>query len=255
MLRQNRIIQALKSKSGASMLFVLGIMLTLLFISTSVLVAASAAAGAAVSRRINNQLELYADGIQKAIHASLQASDKIHTNGGDLNKDVFGSSLSFEQALQTLGGQLIKVMYDNATATSLHFVSQAIDPITGLNVGFNNDPDLGFDGTVNIEIVSSVVSFDRADENGTLVPTQISPGVFELLPMYEPHRVQINAARVIITVVVERGTRRITSVVEYGYSGGLLESPTDPAAGGGYNQLLIVNAGEWEFVSHEKSGG
>jgi len=61
-----------KNNSGASLLFVLGIMMFLLIIGTSVLLAASTNAGFATNQRERNQIKILDESIHKTIMFSLQ---------------------------------------------------------------------------------------------------------------------------------------------------------------------------------------
>ena len=71
---QNKFFQRIHNKSGASLVFVLAVMLLLMQVGVSALLAASAGAGAGINERVGNQMNMYADSVQKSVMYSLQTS-------------------------------------------------------------------------------------------------------------------------------------------------------------------------------------
>jgi hypothetical protein len=233
-----RIIQTLKSKSGASMMFVLGVMLTLLFISTSVLVAASAAVGAVINRQVNNQLGLYADSIHRTVYHSLLDID------GDEGRDVrnLNNAGDIDPYPASLGGQLVAIMYhefrvenvpgDGPYVRSIRTfagedpVTREIDLQLGTRDFFNDDVDARFDaritdGWMEIDIEPTVQVISR-----------------------DPLSVMVSG-RVTVRVLIQSGNRRNASETIYNYTGGYLEGTSD--------KLIITDVGRWELVSYEKT--
>ena len=87
---KNRILAILRSKSGVSLMFVLGIMLLLLAIGASVMTAASANIGANVRQNQYNRAVL----VGNSIHRNIKHSLKIEQGSGD----DFENSLAFQIA-------------------------------------------------------------------------------------------------------------------------------------------------------------
>ena len=69
----NRLIRILKNKTGASLVFVVGVMLLLLAVGVSALTAASSNAGFAQRQRQFNQVRILADSVHQNILFSLQS--------------------------------------------------------------------------------------------------------------------------------------------------------------------------------------
>jgi len=88
----------LRSKSGASILFVLAAMALLLTVGVATLTAASANAGARIDRMVRTRVELYADSLQRTIMRELEVGIK-----NDINEPLTSAT--------TLGGQLLRVAY------------------------------------------------------------------------------------------------------------------------------------------------
>jgi len=221
-----RIIQTLKSKSGASMMFVLGIMMLLMFIGTSVLVAASAAVGAGINRQVSSQLELYADSIQRTVWHSLRA---IEDEVGEDVSDLFNVDIT------SLGGKLVRVMYmaasalDDGDITSFIFSSNEIAGDTANTILANDIP----------------VGFTFQDGYSATVSIMIEPGI-QMTRIDEETVSYMVSARATVTVeVIGPRNRALTSVVIYRYlDGHIIGNPA--------GAMLIDDAGDWGFISHEK---
>ena len=242
-----RIKRILKSKSGESIIFVLGVMLILLFIGGSVLVAASAAAGSGASRQVRAQLELYADSIQRVIKHSLDNC------GDDLEANFLADFTSYT-APQTLGGQLLRYMHRQASETSLVATKSSITdvqfPSTALSEGYSatiTSIELDWSVLLVDGIYAAEPSYEYSNVGGTwtLIPV-VTPDT--------PHSAKIDA-RVTITVEVAHVNRTVTSVATYNYSGGFLKNPEDTTNPGQYDAsiLKIETAGDWTLISYEKS--
>lgn len=210
--------RVIKDNSGASIMFVLGVALLLLAISTSALVAASASAGAGIAKQTRNQLNLYADSVQKTLMYSLMSKY-------DEGKNILATDDMDKP--KTLSGQILRAIYHSATSvtTTASFTSFSI-PFSIDDITLTLDGDNSFTCTVDIDVEQPFVQI----YNGISTATSI--------------QYLVNARITVQAEVFYRST--LTSLVTYDYSGGLLEKDTVA------NTVLIEEAGEWRFVSHEK---
>gem|GEM_PF-2468466 len=238
-----RIKRILKSNSGESIIFVLGVMLILLFIGGSVLVAASAAAGSGASRQVRAQLELYADSIQRVIKHSL-----VNDSAGDVGEDIYDPSFNIHTSLS---GQLMRYVYEQASNTSLSATETSIQ-----FVNFGEDElSEGYTATITGIIINPSVVITEGKYEGE--PIYYYDGnVLKAsdTSLYVPRSATIST-QIKFVVEVTRGNSTVTSVATYNYSGGFLKNPEDTTNLGQYdaNILKIETAGEWTLISYEKS--
>jgi hypothetical protein len=210
MREKNRFAKILKSKSGASLVMVLGITLLLLIVGVSALTAASANAGAALSQQVYNQLNLAAESVVRSIMHSLEAS--VDDEGSRVDCPCTDTDTC--TCPETLGGQLIKALYQHNPA----------NPFERLNL--------------------------TAALNGAVIPVNIEITVDVPLADIDMDNADINFAEIYITVRVTRvpnpdsqDNRFVFYRLDYQLSG--VEFRDDVG-------IRIENAGRWRVVDFEK---
>lgn len=233
---QSKAMKTIKSNSGASLIFVIAVMMMLMIIATSTLVASGANAGAGASKREANQLNMYADSIQKSIMYGLQESDS------DTGKNI----VSATDPVATLGGQILRTLYNKALDAGGTLSGLSLDITTTLS-----DADLSPVTSVNIRVEPepSSGSMDLV-EITPFKPAQ-PPSTLEGVPLSGSPRVPQNAAiqgLVTVTVTAAVEDRIVVSVVRYNLQYAYLEDD-----GVDETNMIIHKAGEWGFVSHEKA--
>jgi len=226
MCSKNRILAAIKNKSGASLLFVLGIMLLLLAVSGSLLAAASANYGSNVRQNQYNAAVVLNDSIQRNIRHSLQIPS---TELSDFNA--------------SLASNLARAIYDASVEN---------DELTmfELNLG-DIIPD---DTYVTLKFPMQTVHITPA------VPEMPELGI-ERVP-----RTAFLNARMIVEVIVTVGTgnnaRVLTTQATYEYSGVMTDDgdwndEAEPSVGTmsfeKTNPNDYADPGRWVMVSYEIS--
>jgi len=218
----NRISVILRSKSGASLMFVLGIMLFLLAIAGSIMAAASANIGANVRQERYNRAIVLTDSIHRSIKHSLEI---IPTT----------DDYSVDEPVNSLAYQLAMAIYENADAP-VDTVELNID-IPGVDMSAVN--------SITLDIIYQDIKFTGPIES---VP-EINPPTLRV-----PRTATINAqmnVRVIVEVesTSQRETPRfITTVATYEYKDGVL---SDMNANGEIGEMAFSDLGKWELMSYE----
>jgi len=238
---KNRIIEICSSKSGASLMCVMGIMLLLLAVGGSLMAAASANYGSNVRQNQYNAAVVLNDSIQRNIRHSLQipATDSGFNNSlaSNLAKAIYeadnvGESLTmFELNLGNTVPGLHTVEADRNARVTLLFSAQNVH----ITPARDAMPDL----------------FPYPDPRGLRAP-----------------RTAILSARMIVEVIVDAGTandaRVITTRAIYEYSGVLSDNGTwnealTPAGTMSFTKINPDNPndtaepGQWKMVSYEIS--
>lgn len=231
MRHKNKIVSVLKSKtasalkdqSGASLVFVLGVMLMLLAAGASVLAAAFGNFGIGIRQENYNRAMLLGDSIHRNIEYSL-VERAGHPN--------------------SLAQQIARQIYENSDDDSNVIVHIA-----------DIELDVAIDGSAIEEVVWSVtLSFPHA----SAIITPFVPEIPELNIYSRPRRALLNAT-MLVRVEVEvnsagaLGDRRvITFEAVYEYTGGILTgSPLPPYY---YPESIVMSfddLGEWKMISFE----
>jgi hypothetical protein len=247
---QNRVLSILKDKSGASLMFVLGIMLFLMAIGVSALVAASANAGFALRQKEYSQIRILDESIHNNIMYSLQhapgnedflsyqlvmalfeARDSgsnledieltISIGGHDL-RDENGGSIKVERVTLSFPEQSVVIRPSTPAIPPIPEMPEEVDPGTGLPIPGTGSPGI--------------------------------PGVPRT-----PMTATVNA-RMAVTVELSARGRHVTSRSIYEYTGGRLsddpsgvyiwEEPPDSHPMG----FESGGHGRWEMISYENVG-
>ncbi len=235
-MKKTKALAVLHNNSGASLMFVLAVMLLLMAIGTSALVAASAAAGSGLAKEGYNQQKLYADSIQQTIKYSLQIGNDPNPAKGDKDKLV-GSTI-------TMGGKLLGQLYPiKGTALPSGVRTFSFTPtLTG--VDFSTVGGCVVEIKITPDNCTKVVEVAATGETKDADGNVITPAV-----PWQPESVIINGTAT-VTVEVENphdSSKKLKSVVTYFMSGAYLEQQAE-----GSTDMKIRDGGEWRFVSHEK---
>lgn len=244
MRKQNRVLKIIAGNSGASLMFVLAIMLLLMAVGTSVLVSASSNMNAGINKQLENRLNIYADSMHRAILSSLKsASDETRYIGGGGIGDYPA----------TLSGQILGALYSGASGS-------ATEEDIPVSLTINCSPSF-YDGripsvTSTVEIVVNALvritpyeagqlPEDIKDEAGTVLYT--IPEILE-----QPQSAVINgSATVTITATLPAGLaeKSVISVVTYNFTSGFLK---EDAGKGGLGDMQVIDSGDWRFISRER---
>jgi hypothetical protein len=185
-------IKILRSKSGLSLFFVLGLMLTLLALGVSVLTAAGLSRGAGLAQRNRSQLNLYMSSMEHTLLAMLQ--------------NELGDWL-IEDAIQKAFSTAIAPRTGSPDWT----FSQIVVPV---EISLTTEEDVAFLGAeYTVEIQGELrVSFSDYRRFSILIPwsfsTQLTAGIF---------------GEVSVAVITEFGTMRTASRTTFSYRNGMLE--------------------------------
>jgi hypothetical protein len=206
------------------MLFVLAVMYLLMAVTTSVLVSAYAGHSAGMNKQIRDQLNLYADSIQRSVLYSLRDSRDYGEE-----RVIIGNPA----ALNSLGEQLLAVMYD-----------------LGMTDDENNDTEK--EKTINLS--AELGGYELPYVEGIKIKIALS-GFYigehrEPDPLFgyerTPASIAINGtAAVTVRVKHETGGKAVASVVEYDFAGGLLLDTGEPYQEGPVEEFKIGSAGAW----------
>ena len=250
MQRKNEISKILKDKTGASLIFVLGIMLLIMAIGVSALVAASANTGFMLRQKEHNQILILDDAIHKNIMYSLQ-------------RDTASDGL--------LSRQLVMAIYDARDPDPPVSAPLAIFPDISLTISFDN----GLEAESNhIKVKSITLSFpETLAEMVNItdpIPAVYTPAVYDeegllvsesvLDKPREPKMATVNATMNVIVEISADGTI-ITSGAVYKYTGGVLSDDPDGVhfdddSDAEFEMILVPDGdgkcGGWEMKKHEK---
>lgn len=241
MQKKNRILSILKDKTGASFIFVLGIMLLLMTIGISVLVAASANAGFVIKQKEHNQIMIMDDSVHKNIMYSLQ-------------HDASDDGL--------LSVQLVKAVYEaNDPDLTLSYSPAGLADIP-LEVNINNGVDLK---SGNISVESITLSFP--EQNVIITPPV--PAVYEniyddenligrtLASAREPQTATVDA-KMVVTVEINAKGKITTTRAIYEYTGGKFSDDPDGTSHAGdesgarFDMVFTSDGyGKWRLIKHE----
>lgn len=225
---RGKLRRCLHSKSGASLIFVLAIMMLLMAISLSALTAASAGVGIGVGKQSENQRELYSDSIQKTLMYSLQKGESLGIDSNDAT---------------TLGGQLMDVLYDKANAAL--GAGDTLGPFQLVLENLKLDNETIADAchlTILVEPRVSIretytESYPIFDADGNEIGSDT---------VRYPQEATLAASVTLRADLSLRG-KAVISAVQYEYSKGFLQDDLSDAT-----HMLIKNLGEWRFVSYDK---
>ena len=252
MKKQNGIIKILKSKSGASLIIVLGIMLLLLSIGVSTLVAAEANSGFLFKQKEHSRIMILEDSVHQNILFALQRE-----------------AIDPEDEEDLLSAKLARAIYEaNDPYVMLSANPEGLDEITmDVSVGGVDLKDGGFG---SIKLQSITLSFPRHEQIVIITPpipaiwspavhdpdtgVQISPKT--LARPREPKTATVNAT-MIVTVKIDAGDRIVTSRAFYEYTGGELSDDPDDI----YEEvdttevfpMVFTDYGRWELINYEKA--
>jgi len=244
MQKENKVIKILTDKSGASLIFVLGIMLMLMAIGTSVLTAAGANVGFSLKQREHSQIMILDDSVHKNIMYSLQ--------GGNTTDEDYETDF--------LSPQLVMAVY------------KANDPdLTMSPLGLADMQlviELGNEGILesgNIKVDSITLSFPEQNVVITPPAAAIYTSVYNdadditgktLSSPREPKTATVNAAMV-VTVEINAKGKITTSRAIYEYTGGMLtddpEGEFSNEENGDAQEMGFADGGygEWRLIKHE----
>jgi len=252
-----RIKSALKCKSGASIIFVLGIMMFLMAIGVSTMAAAASNAGALIKQNEYSRIKLLDKSIHDNIMFSLQA-DPGNTDllGYQLAEAIFKAHDSKKNGLATTDPDYVPPL---DTITDMAIIINSDDGAVYL---YNPDPVAQRLDKIHVnsvifrfpvqEIVDSPeIEFDpiyRDDGDGLILVT----------PPRIPRTVTINARMVVDVEITARdlrtagNDRHITSRAVYEYRNGRLSENPFPGEDGTYEMRFDIDGyGVWELVSYE----
>ena len=242
----NKIIKALKCKSGASIIFVLGIMMFLMAIAVSVMAAGTSNAGALIRQNEYNKVLLLGKSMHDNIMFSLQADPE--------NESLLGYQLAYA---------IFKV-YDSDDADpgsgttrprlgDIHDMKISLNSGGGVRVLYDPlDPSTDIINVSNVVlmfpvqdvIVSPAIEFE---------PVYLENGEYQEVPRI-PRTAAVNA-RMVVDVVIAARDRHITSRAVYEYKNGRLIEIENTSGGIDDPDYLMIfepgGYGIWELVSYE----
>ena len=220
----NRVSAILKNKSGASLMFVLGIMLFLLAIAGSVLAAASANIGANARQERHNRAELLTESIHRNIKYSLEMTPLTM----DYTDTDFENSLAY---------QIAQVVYNNASAET---------PIDMIYL----DIDIPKVETDMVDSILLEILFQDVRYTGPIEAVLETDPPTPRVPMMA----SVNA-KMSVKVVVEvesaslrEAPRFITTMATYEYRDGIL---SDTNAMDEIGEMEFRDFGKWVLLSYE----
>jgi len=239
---KNKITAALKCKSGASLLFVLGVMFLLMAIGASVMAAASANIGSNIRQDKYNRAVVLIDSIHKNIKHSLQIPDT--------NTTEFENSLAY----------IIPYAIYNSSLTPDPLNPNPLigEPFTEIQL------DIDIAGVTDIASLQSVTLGFPFQEVSTVGPVGYIPETTPPTPRV-PRTASISA-RMIVVVTVEipatgfgAENRTITTHATYTYSGGVFSDENDLLANSDAHredstfigEMEFAEPGEWKLISYE----
>lgn len=242
---QNKLVRILKDKTGASFMFVLGIMLLLMAIGVSVLVAASANVGFSLKQKEHSQIMILDESVHKNIMYSLQH---------DVADDNFLSS------------QLVMTIYKANDPDLTSYLPAGLTEMP-LEVSIADGADLS---SGNIKVEKITLSFP--EQNVIImppIPAIYTPAEYDdegnlitdrqLDQEREPKTATVSAT-MIVTVAINANGKITTTRGIYEYTGGKLAD--DPDAGGATHEDDESDAifemaftsdgyGKWRLIKYE----
>lgn len=218
MKQKNRLKRALCNQSGASMLFVLGVILLLFAVGISVYTATTASSGTVNNRFQTDTATLYAQSMQQTILSALSNS-----------KDDEGTEVALAK---TLGAQLLALAYRSGSGAQSFSLSPTINSaaIEGIT-----DVTIAFDADVAI---AEAVEAQEEIKVGDVIIQPAQPRI--------PRTATINmVGDVTVTVRATYLKKTLVTVATYSYSGGLIQEIDERGT------MAIQNSGEWGLVAYD----
>ena len=252
-------MKVLKNNSGISLIFVLAAMLMLMALGVSALTAAGLNFGVNIEQSHRNQLNLYSSSMNRTIRAAMEATPVVDVPLDDA--DTFGSQI------------IAAVFAEFFNATSINGVDE-IDWTTPDDFYIFVRSDISGDTSTNL-IVKPMLSINTNQFSRSLVPPLPLPAVnatrFHAWVSGEIIIEQTTTFNPAVGSEISLRTRTVyrlrdsapsgfyVNVSDYDisdsfYTGALLReeiwtySKVDPPE---LEDIVIVNSGTWEVVSHE----
>lgn len=198
MRKQSKIVAVLQDTSGASFLFVLGVMLLLMAIAVSVLVAASANTGFVLEQHEHSQIMILDESVHKNILYALQRDKK--------------ASELYSVLLST---QVAKALYEaNDPLLPSSFNPAGLEKIDIDDISVTNLPDIT---TGDIKIQSVTLSFP--DQSVVFTDPIAAINDAGVLTPRKPRTATVDAT-MIVTVEINARGRTSISRATYVYTGG-----------------------------------
>ncbi|MDR2571147.1 MAG: hypothetical protein LBD23_12795 [Oscillospiraceae bacterium] len=264
---KNKITAALNNKSGVSLIFVLGIMMLLMAIATSVLTAASANIGANVRQSNYNRAVVLSDSVHRNIRHSL-----IDSEPGDEDSLAYG--LVMEIYDKWVKDWIVNVPAgepprdpprgNEADVPPERLVLADIELDTVIDVDLDEIPVDDVEVTLEFESlqisgfgpVGAIFEDDEIDDDGVEIPGErIFPRI--------PRTVNIRNVRMIVTVKVKIvgmsiEDREIRTQATYRYSDGVFSDEEsddfdEDYQGDDYDldDMELIEYGNWRLVHYE----
>jgi len=240
MLPINRAVSILKSKSGVSLIFVLGIMMMLF------------AMGGAVMSRVSTNVD---------IGSSVMGSATANF-GSNIRQNQYNSAVVLSESIhRTIKESLLtnegSPNYDNSLAKKL---PEAIYEVYDADGNFGTGFTFALSGAevtnaIDLDYRISII-FPQPNSNPGVTVQDPIPPMPELGIPRTPATVTVNA-EIIIRVVIDLpggNGRSITTLATYEYRDGVLSDENDPSTATTpelVGTLEFVGYGEWELVSYE----
>jgi len=262
----NKIKTTLKRTSGASLIFVLGVMMFLMAIGVSTLAAAFANAGYVMRQSEFTRVRLLHESIHENIMYSLQADPE--------DEDLLGYQIAMAIFNANDPAHPAFVLPPPTTPENLNPTNPGLAPIPNLEINVIGTPLENLGGRVTVERIT--LSFpDQFVRINEAIPGDdtITPAIPR-----EPRTATLNASMIVEVVIrIDRlatdiiddddlGVRRITSIAVYEYTGGRFTEEPAGVPGGepgddngdenGYETFVMKfespsGYGIWRMVRHE----
>jgi len=220
----HKFLKIIKSKSGASLMFVLGLMMLLLAIGVSVLTAASANYIMPLRQREHSRLLILEESVHKNIMHSLQtpgANNLSQAIAYELLNGDRGNEISLD--IDFIGVDLPEVMEN--TEITIEILDVAVNTTEAYNIVV---------GYVEVDV-------EEENEDGELVWVKKLEPIYDRIP-----KTDIVNGDIAVTVTVEINGKRSTSTVTYKYEG------TGFNMGGVFEDSTLKYPGEWRLTKYEK---
>ena len=230
----------IRNKRGASLMFVLAVMLLLMALGVSAITAAGLNLGASVARRDRNRLELYSNSMERTVKAAL---DDQLAAGAALNMPHSLTERMVWHALnEAYEDPANPLLYDSAPGSHLITVGMSLTA---------ESPDGAADYEIEISGMMFVEKSPFLRYLGTADPDDAATS----------QSVMING-EIWITVtttyeVPRGGTISMAAITTYRFNNGVLVEDLGGFGGGKQSEptpgdMLVDEPGEWRFVRHEK---
>jgi len=245
MLLLKRLKKALKDKSGASIIFVLGIMMFLMAIGISVMAAGTANSGALMRQNEYSKVLLLSKSIHDNIMYSLQADPENETLlGYQLAFAIFSAFDMDDNVLNPGSDKRLSDIHDMKITLSSGGSEFVLFQPGGISTDIIHVSDVVFKFPVQDVVISPAIEFD---------PVYVDGAGYQDVPKI-PRTATVNA-RMVVDVVVAARDRHITSRAVYEYKNGRLIG-IDNIYGNIDDPEFLMRFepdgyGIWELVSYE----